>query len=134
MIFYLYRLKDIALYVTLFALGHSLTLVSGVLAQVQVNAFPATMLFGLCHGLGLATKMLDFELARDGLLPNLLAFNIGVELGQLLALSAILVAMGFWRRSATFVRYATTANICLLLSGVCLVVYQLQAYFAPRPG
>jgi len=161
-IFYLYRLKDIGLYVTLFALGHSITLVAGVLAHIHVNAFlidaiigasvaykaidnlglfttwfgrapdprAATMLFGLCHGLGLATKMLDFELGPDGLLPNLLAFNIGVEIGQLLALCGILVAMSYWRRSTTFARYATAANICLLLSGVSLVVYQLQGYFS----
>lgn len=165
-IFYLYRLRDIGLYVTLFALGHSMTLIAGVLAQVHVNAFlidaiigasvaykaidnlgllakwfgrqpdprAATMLFGLCHGLGLATKMLDFELATDGLLPNLLAFNIGVEIGQLLALSAILIAISYWRRSASFVRYATAANVCLLLSGVSLIVYQLTGYFTPSPA
>ena len=75
-------------------------------------------------------RMLDFELGPDGLLPNLLAFNIGVEIGQLLALCGILVAMSYWRRSTTFARYATAANICLLLSGVSLVVYQLQGYFA----
>jgi hypothetical protein len=165
-IFYLYRLKDIGLYVTLFALGHSVTLIAGVLSHVHVNAFlidaiigasvaykaidnlglfakwfgrqpdprAATMLFGLCHGLGLATKMLDFELAADGLLPNLLAFNVGVEIGQLLALCAILVAMSYWRRSAAFARYATAANVGLLLSGVSLVVYQLRGYFTPLPS
>ncbi len=159
-IFYLYRLKDIGVYVTLFALGHSITLIAGVLAGVHVNAFlidaiigasvmykamdnlgvftrwltyqpdprTTTMLFGLCHGLGLATKMLDFELAPDGLVANLLAFNVGVEIGQFLALSVILIAMSFWRRSATFVRFATAANVLLLLSGAALVVYQLDGY------
>lgn len=162
-IFYLYRLRDIAVYVTLFAVGHSLTLMAGVLAGVQINAFlidaiigasvmykaldnlgllarwfgrapdarAATMLFGLCHGLGLATKMLDFELATDGLVPNLVAFNVGVELGQLLALSAILIAMSYWRRSRTFGRFASAANVLLLVSGMALVVYQLSGYFAP---
>ena len=165
-IFYLYRLKDIGVYVTLFALGHSITLMAGVLTGVHVNAFvidaiigasvmykaldnlgvfsrwlkyqpnprSTTMLFGLCHGLGLATKMLDFELAKDGLVTNLLAFNVGVEIGQFLALCVILLAMSFWRRSATFERYATAANVLLLISGVALVVYQVNGYFTMAPA
>lgn len=162
-IFYLFRLKDIGVYVTLFALGHSITLISGVLGGVSINAYlidavvgasvaykaldnlgvfarwfgrepdprAATMLFGLCHGLGLATKMLDFELAKEGLLPNLIAFNVGVELGQFLALCVILIVMSYWRRSATFLRYATAANVVLLLCGLALVAYQLIGYFSP---
>ena len=165
-IFYLYRLKDIGVYVTLFALGHSITLMAGVLTGVHVNAFvidaiigasvmykaldnlgvfsrwltfqpdprSTTMLFGLCHGLGLATKMLDFELSNDGLVANLLAFNVGVEIGQFLALCVILLAMSFWRRSATFERYATAANVLLLISGVALVVYQVNGYFTMAPA
>jgi HupE / UreJ protein len=162
-IFYLYRLKDIGVYVTLFALGHSITLITGVLTGVSINAYlidavigasvaykaldnlgmlakwfgrepdprAATMLFGLCHGLGLATKMLDFELAKEGLIPNLLAFNIGVEIGQFLALAVILIAISYWRRSTTFVRYAKAANVALVVSGVALVVYQLMGYLSP---
>ncbi len=160
-IFYLYRLKDIGVYVTLFALGHSITLLAGVLGDVQVNAYlidaiigasvvykaadnlgwinrwvsrapdarVMTMVFGLCHGLGLATKMLDFELADDGLVSNLIAFNVGVELGQLLALAMILIAISYWRRQASFSRYANAANVGLLCSGVALVVYQMAGYF-----
>ena len=162
-IFYLYRLKDIGVYVTLFALGHSITLIAGVLGGVSINAYlidavigasvaykaldnlgvfarwfgrepdprAATMLFGLCHGLGLATKMLDFELAKDGLLSNLIAFNVGVEFGQFLALCVILIVMSYWRRSTTFLRYATAANVVLLLCGLALVAYQLKGYFSP---
>jgi hypothetical protein len=51
--------------------------------------------FGLCHGFGLASKIIDYEISPDGLLPNLLAFNVGVEVGQLLALGPILIAMGY---------------------------------------
>lgn len=165
-IFYLYRLKDIGVYVTLFAIGHSITLIAGVLAGVHVNAFVidaiigasviykaldnlgvfsrllryepnprmATMVFGLCHGLGLATKMLDFELGKNGLLENLLAFNVGVEIGQFLALCVILIAMSFWRRSTSFMRYANAANILLLISGVALVIYQVNGYFTASPA
>lgn len=129
-IFFLYRLKDVALYVTLFAVGHSTTLLLGVLTGLHVNPFlidaiiglsvvykaldnmdafrtlfgwqpnakAAVLVFGFFHGFGLATRLQELNLAREGLVPNMLAFNIGVEIGQLLALSAILLVMNFWRR------------------------------------
>jgi hypothetical protein len=159
-IFFLYRLKDVGAYVTLFALGHSITLLSGVLLGIRANAyvidaiiglsvvykaldnlgaFPrwfgvkpnmkaATMIFGLFHGLGLATKLLDFEMASEGLLPNLIAFNVGVELGQLLALGAVLIAMGYWRRSSRFARQAYTANVAIMAAGFVLIGYQVAGY------
>jgi hypothetical protein len=88
----------------------------------------STALFGLMHGLGLATKLRDFELTDPGLVANLVSFNVGVEVGQILALSAILVAMGYWRRSDSFVRHAHAANIALLMSGILLVAYQVSEY------
>jgi len=160
-VFFLYRLKDIALYVSLFAIGHSLTMVYGVYAGVNVNAYlidaiiglsvvykaldnlgayqrwfgvqpdtrVATLLFGLFHGFGLAAKIQEYEIDRDGLLPNLLAFNVGVEIGQLLALGAILIAMGFWRRSPAFFHQAYTANVAMMCAGFMLVGYQLTGFF-----
>jgi hypothetical protein len=164
-IFYLYRLKDVALYVTLFAVGHSVTLISGVLLGVAVNPFlidaiiglsvvykamdnlrwferwfggapdarTATLVFGLIHGIGLATKIRDFEVSPEGLVPNLVAFNVGVEIGQLLALSAILIAITAWRRSPSFERRGGAANIVLLVAGVALTVYQVVGFFTPQP-
>jgi hypothetical protein len=160
-IFFLYRLKDVGLYVTLFAVGHSATLLLGVLTGVSVSAylidaiiglsvaykaldnlgaFPtwfgfqpstraATLVFGLFHGFGLATKILDFEMAREGLVTNLVFFNVGVEIGQLLALSAILIFMSWWRRTPSFARHAYTANVVLLTAGFLLTGYQLAGYF-----
>lgn len=160
-IFFLYRLKDVGLYVTLFAIGHSTTLLFGVLNGTNVNAYlidaiigvsviykaldnldafkrwfgfqpnakAAVLIFGLFHGFGLATKVRDFELSPDGLIPNLVSFNVGVELGQLLALSAILIVMGIWRRTASFSKLAVVANVALMLAGVALTVLQLQGYF-----
>ena len=160
-IFFLYRMRDVGVYVTLFALGHSVTLLTGVLGGVHVNAYlvdaiigvsvvykaldnldafkrwfgfqpntqAAVLIFGFFHGFGLATKLQDFELARDGLVPNILAFNVGVELGQLLALGAILIAMGFWRRTDAFARQAFTANVLLMTAGFVLIGYQLTGYF-----
>ena len=160
-IFFLYKLKDIALYVSLFAIGHSVTMLYCVYAGVNVNAYlidaiigfsvvykaldnlgafqrwfgvqpntkVATLVFGLFHGFGLAAKIQEFEIARDGLLPNLLSFNVGVEIGQLLALGAILIAMGFWRRSAGFWRHAYTANVAMMCAGFMLIGYQLTGLF-----
>ncbi len=160
-IFFLYRLKDVALYVTLFAIGHSTTLLLGVLLHVSANAYlidaiiglsvvykaldnlgafrtwfgvtpdarAATLVFGFFHGFGLATKILDFQMAEDGLVPNLVAFNVGVEIGQVLALSAILIAMHHWRRSRSFPRFAYRANVAIMTAGFVLVGYQLAGFF-----
>ena len=159
-IFFLHRLRHVALYVSLFALGHSATLLAGVYFNVGVNAYlidavigasvvykaldnlgayqrwfgvqpdtrVATLVFGLFHGFGLATKIQEFEMSKDGLIANLLAFNIGVEIGQLLALAAILIAMGFWRRTAGFGRHAYTANVALMSEGFLLPGYQLTGW------
>lgn len=160
-IFFLYKLKDIALYVSLFAIGHSVTMLYGVYAGVNVNAYlidaiiglsvvykaldnlgayqrwfgvqpntrAATLIFGLFHGFGLAAKIQEFEIARDGLLPNLLAFNVGVEIGQLLALGAFLIVMGFWRQTAGFFKHAYTANVAMMCAGFMLMGYQLTGFF-----
>lgn len=159
-IFFLYRLKDIGLYVTLFAVGHSTTLLAGVLTGISVSSYlvdaiiglsvvykaldnlgafqrwlgmqpnmkAATLIFGFCHGFGLATKILDFSISPDGLIPNLIAFNVGVEMGQLLALSAILIAMSYWRRTSSFGRHAYVANVALMSAGFLLMGYQLAGY------
>jgi hypothetical protein len=101
---------------------------------VQPDTKAATLIFGLFHGFGLATKIQEFELARDGLLANLVAFNVGVELGQLLALSAILIAMGFWRRTDGFSRHAYTANVALMSAGFLLMGYQLTGWVVSGQG
>lgn len=160
-IFFLYRLKEVAGYVTLFAIGHSVTLLYGVLSGIHVNAHlvdaiiglsvvykaldnlggfkrllgfqpntkAAVLIFGFFHGFGLATKLQEFTLAQDGLVPNIVAFNVGVEIGQLLALSAILIAMSFWRRTDSFGRQAMVANVVLMTAGFVLMGYQLAGYF-----
>jgi hypothetical protein len=159
-IFFLYRLKEVAIYVTLFAVGHSITLLYAVMSGTHVNPFiidaiiglsvaykafdnmggfqrllgyqpntkVAVWIFGLFHGLGLGTKLQDFSLSADGLVPNIIAFNVGVELGQVLGLSAILIAMSFWRRSAGFHRHAFAANVIVMTCGFILVGYQLVGY------
>lgn len=160
-IFFLYKLKDIAIYVSLFALGHSTTMLLGVYFGttidghlidaiiglsvvykamdnigafqrwfgVQPNTKVATLVFGFFHGFGLATKIQEYNLSPDGLMPNMLAFNVGVEIGQLLALGTILIVMGFWRRSDSFMKHAYTANVVIMTAGFMLIGYQLTGYY-----
>ncbi|WP_092034115.1 HupE/UreJ family protein [Marinobacter sp. DSM 26671] len=160
-IFFLYRMKDVGIYVTLFAVGHSVTLLYGVLSETNVNAYmvdaiigfsvvykaldnlgafrrwfgfqpntkAAVLIFGFFHGFGLATKLQDFTLAEDGLVANILAFNVGVEIGQLMALGLILIAMNFWRRTDVFPRQALAANVLLMSAGFMLMGYQLTGLY-----
>jgi hypothetical protein len=94
----------------------------------QPNTKAAVLIFGFFHGFGLATKLQEFTLSKEGLVPNILAFNVGVEIGQLLALAAILIAMGFWRRTETFKHQAFTANVVLMTAGFVLMGYQITGY------
>lgn len=160
-VFFLYKMQHVAIYVSLFALGHSTTMLLGVYFGWGVNAYfidaiiglsvvykaldnlgayrrwfeyqpntkAATLIFGFFHGLGLATKILDYDIASDGLVPNLLAFNVGVELGQIMALAVILIAMGWWRRQPSFWRHAYTANVVMMSMGFILMGYQLTGLF-----
>ncbi|WP_240722205.1 HupE/UreJ family protein [Poseidonocella sp. HB161398] len=160
-VFFLYRMKEVWLYVSLFALGHSTTMLLGVWFGWGVNSYivdaviglsvvykaldnlgayqrwfgvqpdtrAATLIFGFVHGTGLASKILAYRIAPDGLLPNLLAFNAGVEIGQLMALAVILIVMGFWRRAPNFMAQAYTANVVMMSMGFILMGYQITGYF-----
>lgn len=158
-VFFLRRLREVALYVSMFTIGHSITLLAGVLLGTSVNAFVidaiiglsvvykgieniggferlgwrfdtrvAVLIFGLFHGLGLATKVQDLEMSPDGLLTNLIAFNVGVELGQVIVLTIVVLMLGAWRDSASFRRYALFANVGLIFVGLALTVYQIMGY------
>jgi hypothetical protein len=160
-IFFLYRIRDVVIYVTLFSIGHSITLLAGVLLKIEVNSYlvdaviglsvaykafdnlggfksifgvqpnnkAAVAIFGLIHGFGLATKLQSLRLNTNGLVPNMIGFNVGVELGQLIALAIMLAIMLAWRRTASFERLAVAANALILTAGFILMEYQLAAYF-----
>jgi len=159
-VFFLYRMKDVGIYVTLFAIGHSTTLLVGTIFDIRADPYivdaiiglsvaykafdnldgfttvfgkrpnpkAAVFIFGLFHGFGLATKLQDLTLSKEGLVPNLLAFNVGVELGQFMALAVILIVMNLWRFSPSFQRSAIVANAALMCAGFVLVGYQLAGY------
>ena len=160
-IFFLYRSRDVLLYISMFTIGHSITLLWGVLGDIQVNPYlidaiigfsviykgfdnlggfkrlfnsqpstkAAVLIFGLFHGFGLATKLQEFELDSDGLVANMIAFNIGVELGQFMALAFIVIAINFWRKSSSFQRFSIATNTLLMSAGLMLVCLQLTGYY-----
>ncbi|HKL46290.1 MAG TPA: HupE/UreJ family protein [Roseovarius sp.] len=161
-VFFLYRMKDVAIYVSIFAVGHSVTMLAGVWWGWGINAYiidaiiglsvvykaldnlgayqkwfgiqpntkAATLIFGLFHGTGLASKIIEYDISDDGLLWNLLAFNAGVEVGQILALFVILIVMGYWRRSERFMSQAVVANVIMVGLGLWLTVYQINGFLA----
>ena len=160
-IFFLYRTKEIITYVSFFTIGHSVTLLFGVMADINVNAYIidaiiglsivykgfdnlggfkkifgkqpntkiAVLIFGLFHGFGLATKLQEFEFDKEGLFTNLLGFNLGVEIGQFLALGFILLIITFWRKYNSYIKFAKVTNLLLMAAGFLLVGYQLTGYF-----
>ena len=160
-IFFLYGFKQIATYVSLFAIGHSTTMLLGVAFDFGISSYiidaiigfsvvykaldnlgafrlwfgfqpstkAATLIFGFLHGFGLASRIIDYDISPDGLWPNLIAFNVGVEVGQLLALAAILVVMRYWRATASFARQAYAVNVLMMTAGFALMGLQITGYF-----
>ena len=159
-IFFLYRLKDILLYVSLFTIGHSVTLLAGALGGIRVNPYLidaiiglsivykgfeniggfqrvlgfqpntriAVLVFGLFHGFGLATKLQQFALSRNGLVTNIVSFNAGVEIGQMMALTAVLIGLSYWRTRPGYLRHAYVTNAGLMTAGFIFAGYQLTGW------
>ena len=164
-IFFLYRPTHVVQYVTLFAVGHSTTLLVGVLGDITVNAYIidaiigfsivykafenmngfkrlfgfepntkiAVLVFGLFHGLGLATKLQEFTISQNGLVTNIISFNVGVEIGQILALSAVFILLSLWRTNSSYLKHAFLTNTVLMSGGFLLAGYQISAYFLLPP-
>src|SRR5690349_20501303 len=160
-IFFLYRLKDVVTYVSLFTVGHSITLLAGVLGGIHANSYVvdaiigfsvvykafdnmdgfkrllgfepntklAVLIFGLFNGFGFATKLQELDLSRNGLVTNIISFNVGVEVGQVLALTAVLIALSYWRTREGFLRHALAANTVLMAVGFSLTGYQIAGYY-----
>jgi hypothetical protein len=159
-IFFLYRVKDVVQYVSLFTLGHSVTLLAGVLGGIRANPYiidaiiglsvaykafdnidgftrlfgfrpdarAAVLVFGLFHGFGLATKLQDFALSPNGLVANIVSFNVGVEIGQGIALACVLLLLTYWRAQPGFLKHAVVTNGVLMTVGFVLVGYQVLGY------
>lgn len=160
-IFFLYRPKEVLIYVSFFTLGHSTTLLLGVWMNLNINpnlidaiialsiiykgfdnlggfkqifgyqpnTKAAVLIFGLFHGFGLATKLQEFSFGRDGLFTNIIGFNLGVEIGQFIALVFVLSILSFWRHHRSYFRFSTFTNMLLMAAGFVLMGYQLTGYF-----
>lgn len=154
-VFFLSKFRDIAIFVSLFALGHSITLLVGVLSGLHVNPYLidaiiglsicykalenlsefrflnpkiAVFGFGLAHGFGLSSKLQDLTLSANGLLPNMLAFNLGVEIGQLLALVILLSSLSWLRKQTHYLAISNTVNIGLFGAGLMLFGMHITGY------
>jgi hypothetical protein len=160
-IFFLYKPKEVLLYVSFFTIGHSATLLLGVLGAIHMNGYlidaiiavsvvykgfdnlggfksvfgkqpntkVAVLLFGLFHGFGLASKLQAITFDKAGLFTNLIGFNIGVEIGQFIALAIVLVLITTWRRYPSFMKFSTITNTALMAAGFLLLGFQLTGYF-----
>lgn len=160
-IFFLYRTREVIVYVSYFTIGHSVTLLLGVMADIQVNAYlidaiiavsivykgfdnlggfkqffgkqpntkAAVLIFGLFHGFGLATKLQEFKFDKEGLFVNLLGFNLGVEIGQFLALGFVVLLIAIWRRYDSYLKFSKITNTLLMAAGFILLGFQLTGYF-----
>lgn len=155
-IFFLGTLSDVVKFVSLFALGHSITLLVGVLAHIHISPYVidaiiglsicykalenlgsirfldpklAVFGFGLVHGFGLSTKLQDLALSSDGLVANMIFFNIGVEMGQVVGLVFLFIALTWLRERPDFERISCNANILLFGAGLILFGLQTTGYF-----
>jgi hypothetical protein len=152
--------KRLALIVTSFTAAHSLTLALATLGLVTLSprlveplivltvflvaadswvrprgAPPALVAFGfgLIHGLGLSNVLRDLGLTGPELVPALVGFNVGVELGQLAIVAPVfVVVLRLRRREATFARVRLVASVVVALaSAVWFVVRVRTALSSP---
>lgn len=162
-VFFLTGFKDVVKFVSVFTLGHCITLIMATYFKITWNVYlvdaviaisviykgfdnnggfkrhfdmPSPNLlgavfgFGLVHGFGLSTRLQELPLGDDaiGMLLRILSFNIGVELGQVAALSAMVALLAVWRQRSSFQRFSVAANMGLMVAGVYLLFSQLHLY------
>jgi len=92
------------------------------------NLLGAVFIFGLIHGFGLSTRLQQLPILGEGLLLRIISFNVGVELGQIAALSVMLVVLSLWRHTAAFTKFSGLANSGLIAAGCLLLLMQLHGY------
>ena len=160
-LFFLTKAKDIFAFITVFTLGHCLTLISATLAGVTANYYlvdavialsviykgfenldgfqkflemkspnlrVVVFFFGLIHGFGLSTRLQQLPIS-DRLVPKMLAFNLGVEFGQVAALLFMMLLLKPWRRdSVGFRRFSRISNFGLVIIGSLLFLMQMHSF------
>ncbi len=83
---------------------------------------------GLIHGLGLSTRLQQLPLSEDQLLMNIISFNIGIEVGQIMALAAMLLLLAGWRKADSFKPFSVISNYGLIFAGLFLFIMQMHGY------
>ncbi len=161
-IFYLKGFKDIVRFITVFTIGHSITLIGATYLGIKANEHLVdavialsvlykgfenlggfekyikvkspnlllmVLIFGLIHGFGLSTRLQSFDVGTSQFLSKIVCFNIGVELGQVLALIPIVFIISFWKSKRSYKAFYKAANLYLIIAGMGLFLYQLYGYF-----
>lgn len=162
-IFYLSGFKDIVKFITVFTVGHSITLIGATYLGIRAdehlidavialsvfykgsenlgvyekflkikspNLLNMVFIFGLIHGFGLSTRLQSFDMGETLFLAKIVCFNIGVELGQILALIPIIFVITSWKKYKSYDAFYKAANSYLIFAGIALFIYQLLQYFS----
>jgi len=162
-IFYLNNFKDIVRFVTIFTIGHSITLIGATYMGIKAdehlidaviaisvlykgfenlggfkkvfgikspNLLLMVFIFGLIHGFGLSTRLQSFDIGTEQILAKIVSFNIGVELGQVLALIPIVFIISKWKSQNSYTVFYKTVNWFLIFAGIALFIFQMYGYFA----
>ena len=162
-IFFLTTTRDIIKFVTIFTIGHSITLIFATFMSINANYYLIdavialsviykafdnnkgfqnylgvkspnllimVLLFGLIHGFGLSTRLQQLPLGEQNfdMLMKIISFNVGVELGQIIALAIMLIVLTQWRKLASFAKFSTITNHALMFAGFMLLLMQLHGY------
>lgn len=162
-VFFLKTFRDVAKFVTIFTVGHCITLIFATFYGITWNYYLvdaiiaisviykgfdnnggfqrvfdmkspnlmwAVFFFGLLHGFGLSTRLRQLPLGDDpaAMLWRILSFNLGVEIGQIAALSVMVALLALWRKRPSFTRFSYVANLGLIYAGVYLLFMQLHGY------
>ena len=149
--------------ISVFAIGHSITLFTATVADWHVNPvlvdvavalslvfvgvvgligrpknwtwFTAVVLaFGLVHGLGLSTRLQELGLPEDGTISRVLAFNLGVEIGQMVALLLMYIVADMLSHRIPRLRDPRWSHIALIVAGVVAAgVLTITGLTSPAP-
>jgi hypothetical protein len=161
-IFYLSGFRDIVRFITVFTIGHSITLISATYLGIKAdehlvdavialsvlykgfenlggfdklfgvsspNLLWMVFIFGLIHGFGLSTRLQAFDIGTEQFLLKIISFNVGVELGQIIALIPIVFLITRWQSHKSYDAFYKAANYYLVIAGIGLFIYQLYGYF-----
>ena len=160
-IFYLNGFKDIITFISVFTIGHCITLIGATYLGIKadehlidavialsvfykgfenlggfkklkiksLNLLFMVFIFGLIHGFGLSTRLQSFDVGTNQFLAKIISFNIGVELGQIIALIPIVILITQWKKRKSFEAFYKSANTYLIIAGIGLFIYQLYSYF-----